>query len=239
MSVQLPLGIGLHESASFENYIPGPNQAVYTVLQKMIAGQGEKCLYLWGGLGTGKSHLLQAACHYVASQGGHPAYLPLSHVTQASSAALESLENLENLDLVCLDDIHAIAGQAEWEQSLFHLFNRLHDNKVPQIISGIAPPNILNIHLADLASRLNWGGVFGLDNLAPPDKVAALQKHAKGRGLTLSVEVATYLVRHCPDEMPALVTWLDKLDYASLAARRKLTLPFVRRLLEKEGQLLR
>ncbi|EIJ43557.1 DnaA regulatory inactivator Hda [Beggiatoa alba B18LD] len=229
MSTQLPLGIGLPESASFTNYIPGPNQAVFNILQQIIDGKWENCLYIYGDAGTGKSHLLQAACEQMARRGGRPAYLPLALFSQSTP---DILEGLDALDLVCIDDIHAIIGQPHWEEALFRLYNQLRTNGIPQIITGNTIPNKLGLHLPDLVSRLNWGGAFALQPLDDISTLQALQEHAKGRGMELSDKVAQYLVHQCPRDMKTLLKWLRQLDYESLSNRRKLTLPFVRNLVQ-------
>jgi len=234
MTQQLPLDITVRESASFANYIFGKNDAIYEILQQLISGKGENSIYLWGTSGTGKTHLLQAICQQVAQYNNTPAYISLNQLEMLTP---DILEGLETLDLVCIDDIHCIAGQTEWEQALFHLFNRLQDNHVPLIMTAHVSPKKLNLHLPDLTSRLTWGGVFQLQPLTDEEKVDALQKHASVLGLTLSAKVARYLLQHCSRDMPTLMEWLQRLDYASLSHSRKLTLPFVRQLLAQNDTL--
>lgn len=230
MTVQLPLSLALTAPPhTFANYVPGPNRTVLQAVQSVIRGQGPGFLYLSGPSGTGKTHLLQAACQEITDRGGSPAYLPLSELRQYST---EAVEDLDNMDLVCLDDIHGIAGQSHWEQAIFSLFNHLHELHVPLLISGERPPTVL--HLKDLASRLNWGGVFVLQPLLPAEQRLALQQHALDLGLDLPDTVLAHLLRHCAANMKLLIEWLEYLDQASLAAKRRLTLPFVRKLLNSD-----
>jgi len=174
---------------------------------------------------TGKTHLLQSACQAVTEHGGTPAYLPLSELRHYST---ESIEELDGLDLVCLDDIHSIAGQHEWEHAIFSLFNTLYELQTPLLISGNCLPTAL--HLKDLASRLNWGGVFILQPLLAEEQRLALQQHALELGLDLPDTVLSHLLHHSAMNMKRLVEWLEYLDQASLATKRRLTLPFVRKL---------
>lgn len=232
MTPQLPLGIGLAASASFANYVPAAeNQAIPRIVQEVACTQAATCLYLWGKQGTGKSHLLQAACQLVTEQGGLPAYLPLK---QCINHSPELLEGLEHLDLVCLDDVHAIVGFPTWERAIFHLFNCLREAHIPLLLSAHTAPKGIGFQRSDLVSRLGWGGVFMLSPLQPAELMLALQAHAKHRGLVLSPNVARYVVDHSPPDMSALLQRLDALDYASLSARRKLTIPFVRDLLQQQ-----
>ena len=220
MNVQLPLKLLLTESATFSNFYPGENIQLVNALQEGFDG----CLFYWGGTGVGKTHLLHAICHEYMNKGAKPVYLPLD------DHELDPLilEGLENYDLVCLDNIHAVAGQDNWETALFHLYNRVQENNTCLVISSTRPLASLDVKLADLLSRLGWGLVFQLLQLNDDDKQKALQQWAAIRGLEMNNEVAQYLLKHCPRDMKSLFEMLDRLDHASLAAQRKLTIPFVR-----------
>lgn len=221
---QIPLRIGLKDSATFANFFPGSNAAATHALQQ----QSEPFVYLWGAHGSGKSHLLQAACHEVSELGGSAAYLPMAELAVMSP---QLLEGMEQMSLVCIDDLETIAGSAEWEQALFHLYNRIRDGGSHLVVAGGASPSALGLHLPDLVSRLSWGPVYQLQVLEDREKADALRLRAKQRGMEMPVEVANYLLNHAPRDMHALFALLDKLDEVSLAAQRKLTIPFVRELI--------
>lgn len=228
MNTQLTLRIHFSETASFANFVPGPNHNIITTMQSFLEQPQGNSLYLWGDSGTGKSHLLQAACQYTTERGKVPVYLPLSQLKQLDT---EVLDGLDTLDLVCVDDVHSIAGITRWEEALFCLFNKLRDADVPQLISGTCIPADLTLTLPDLASRLSWGGVYHVQALSDEDKIEAVHIHAQALGLTLSKDIIIYLIQHYPRNMGSLVEGLQKLDYASLATHRKVTLPFVRHVL--------
>jgi len=221
---QLPLRIGLRDSATFANFFSGSNAAVSHALQR----QCEPFIYLWGARGSGKSHLLQAACHTVTEAGGGAAYLPLGEL---SAMPPQLLEGMEQMALVCIDDVDNIVGNAEWEQALFHLYNRMRDSGRHLVVAGLASPLALGLQLPDLVSRLSWGPVFQLQVLGDEGKAAALRLRALQRGMEMSPDVANYLLNHAPRDMHALFALLDELDVVSLAAQRKLTIPFVRELI--------
>lgn len=216
---QIPLQIKLNDAATFENYVVGDNADIVKILQAAT----EPYLYLWSTNTTGKTHLLQALCHSYGP--GQAIYLPLKELVQQRA---ELLEGLEQFALVCLDDVQYIAGYSEWELSLFHLYNRLREKGGHLCIASNAPPNQLQVKLADLVSRLNWGPVFQLQALNDQDKVKAMQLRARQRGFQLPDEVANYLLNHYPRDLHNLFTILDKLDVASLQAQRRLTIPFVK-----------
>lgn len=222
--LQLPLGIGLKDTATFDNFYPAGNELAVQALQK----SHDKMLYLWGSQGCGKSHLLQALCHATAASGQSPVYLPLRELTSLSPSLLEGLEQQA---LIAVDDIQAVAGLSQWEEGLFHLYNRVRDSGQRLVVSATSAPAGLALALPDLASRLGWGPVFQLSALTDRDKRTALQLRAHCRGLEMGDEVAEYLLRRCPRDMDSLFNLLNKLDQASLAAQRRLTIPFVSQLL--------
>lgn len=221
---QLPLGIGLKDSATFENFYPAGNELVVEALQH----GNDAMLYLWGPVGSGKSHLLQALCHAAATRGESQIYLPLRELVSLSPALLDGLEQQV---VIAIDDIQAVAGQSSWEEALFHLYNRVRDSGHRLVVSASSAPAKLELALPDLISRLGWGPVFQLATLSDKDKRGALQLRAHRRGLEMGDEVADYLLKRCPRDMDSLFNLLNKLDQASLAAKRRLTVPFVRQLL--------
>ena len=218
---QLPLRIGLRDSATFANFHPGPNAAVVHALQ----AASEPFIYLGGAFGSGRSHLLQAACHEVSEANGLAAYLPLA---ECMLMPPQMLEGMEQMALVAIDDLELLAGNREWEQALFHLYNRMRDAGHRMIAAGNAAPAALDIGLPDLLSRLGWGPVFQLQPLSDGEKSEALRMRAKQRGMELPPEVADYLLSHGSRDMHDLFALLDRLDEGSLAAQRKLTIPFVK-----------
>jgi DnaA family protein len=224
-AVQLPLNIGLRDSATFENFYSGPHASVLGILREAR----EPIVYLWGPPGGGKTHLLQAACQQCAESGGHPAYLPLAEVGSLDPGLLEGLGESP---LVCIDDVQAIAGNGAWESALFYLYNEVRAAGGRLAAAGDAAPSALHIGLADLRSRLGWGPVFHLQPLAEEERIAALQFRAARRGLDLPLEVATYLLRRAPRDAHSLFALLERLDEGSLAAQRRLTIPFVREFLD-------
>jgi DnaA-homolog protein len=220
---QLPLAVRLRDFAVFATFEPGRNGAVVAAL----AGDAPSgpSLWVWGPAGHGKSHLLQAACAANPSA----AYLPAAELLPGGP---ETLTGWEDRALVCIDDIDRLAGERDWELAAFALFNALWERGGRLVVSATAGPAELRFALPDLQSRLAWGGVFRLEPLGDEDRMAALRRRAAHRGLELPEEAARYLLRRLPRDMRALCGWLDRLDAASLAAGKRLSLPFVRSVVE-------
>jgi DnaA family protein len=171
---------------------------------------------------------LQSCCHASDPIHRSAVYLPLAELKQYGP---QLLEDFDQLDLVCIDNLEQIAGDAEWEEALFHLYNRMRANGHVLIIAANLPPAKLGIRLADLESRLNWGMVFQLQPLDDDTKVVALRARAQARGLQLSDDVIRYLMHHGSRNMAHLLVTLDKLDVASLSAQRRITVPFVKQVM--------
>jgi DnaA family protein len=226
--VQLPLGIGWTDSNSFENYFAGDNREAVAHLMQLHAALEARVVYLWGAHGVGKTHLLQASCHAAGLRDAASAFLPLALHADWSP---QILEGFEHCAVVCLDDIDAIAGNAAWEEALFHLFNRVAELGHAFVAASRKAPAQLALSLADLRSRTQSGLVLQLHALDETQSVAALQLRARRRGFELPDEVASYLLRRCARDTISLFRLLDRLDAASLAAQRKLTIPFVRDLI--------
>jgi DnaA family protein len=224
-SSQLSLSIGLRDDATFANFLPADNAYLVDALQSQIRGCGESFQYLYGGEDSGKSHLLQAVCHLADSLGLRSVYLPLEELALLSP---DLLDGMEDLDLVCIDDLHLVAGRAKWETALFHFFNRMRDAGRYLIISADASPAQLGIKLPDLSSRLAWGVTLSLQNLTDEQKSDALKLRARERGLELTDDVIKYILHRGPRTLKELFDMLSHLDQASLMAKRRLTIPFVR-----------
>ena len=225
---QLALDLQLADYARFESYFPGPNLVVAEALRQAATVPGAQVIWLWGPAGSGRSHLLQACIAAAAAINSICAWLPLG---DASSLAPQMLDGMGALNLVCIDDVDKIAGQADWEQALFILFEDLREHGARLIVAASAAPGNVEFRLRDLASRLASGPTWKLKRLSDDDQLAALQMRARWRGLELPDDTGSYLLRRVERSNAALFAMLDQLDAAALTAQRRLTIPFVREVL--------
>jgi DnaA family protein len=134
-----------------------------------------------------------------------------------------------------VDDISAIAANPSWEQAFFHYFNCLRERAARLIVADRSPPAKLPIRLADLRTRLAWGLTILLKPLSDADKLAALRLRARHLGLEISPQVGQFLLTRYPRDLPSLWGLLEQLDRATLAAKRRLTIPFLKQYLEKHA----
>ncbi len=234
--MQLPLPIHQVEDDTFDNFYAENSLLLLDSLRHNFDDVQQPFFYIWGGKSSGKSHLLKAICnHYLLNQRSS-SYIPLD---KSHYFAPTVLDNAEQLDVVCLDNLHAVAGDEEWEKAIFDLFNRIREQqglftqgqKTLLVISADCPPHHLAIALPDLRSRLTWGEVYRLNDLNDEQKRTILQRYAYQKGLELSDEVANFLLKRLDRDLHILIEKLVELDHASLQAQRKLTLPFVKEIL--------
>ncbi len=225
MAIQLPIPFEFHADQNFDTFYTGPNAEIIQALKACSKDVGEKFIVVWGNAGLGKSHLLQATCQFAHQLQQRLFYLPLKDLLEYGP---EVLDGLEQCQLICIDDIHTIAGNSAWETGFFHFFNRHRDFGHRLILSTNCTPSALPISLADLATRLAWGLTLQLQPLSDQDKQRALTLKAQTLGLNLSPRVGQFLLNHTPRDLPSLWKLLEELDHATLSAQRKLTIPFLK-----------
>lgn len=231
MAQQLPLHFEFRANHTFDDFFPGANQEIIDHLKNCVTGSGEPFIFLWGKAGQGKSHLLQACCHQAQNQNLRSFYFDLATAKQPDPSMLSGLDEC---DIVCLDNIEHIAGNPAWEQAFFCFFNQLRDQGHKLLVSASCSPQALAIQLPDLKTRLNWGLALKLKALSDDDKVAALIFKADRLGFEIAPQTGRFLVSHYDRNPQSLWALLEKLNFASLAAQRKLTVPFLKTILEKE-----
>lgn len=227
---QRPLLFESNADQTFATYFAAENEEVIAHLQASVNGKGENLLYIYGESGLGKSHLLQASCQLARQQSKNAFYLSLA---QTELAAPDILDGLENFDLLCIDALQHIAGNQAWEQALFNLFNRSRDLKRILILSSQQAPAQLNIHLADLKTRLSWGLSLKLNILNDTNRVAALAFKAHQSGFEIPEKVGQFLLTHYTRELPALWKLLEHIKHETLVQKRKLSVPFMKEILSK------
>jgi len=227
-SPQIPLQLMPRRDSRFEDFVTGPNKAVVEAIKQMPDEPGSH-VFLYGDKGSGKTHLLNALCYETRERQGRAFYLALKRLPKD---AIESLQGLEQLDLVCVDDLHVIAGDRAWEEALFHCFNRIREADGRLLVSSRKRLSALNLGLPDLASRLAWGLRLPLMPLADQEKLAVINLHSNALGFSLSEEVQHYLLKHHDRSLTALIQTVENLHQAALTNKRRVTVPLAREVLK-------
>jgi len=225
---QLPLDVGLADYARFESYFAGPNAAALHALNEASTVSARAVIWLSGATGVGKTHLLQA-CVNAANDGGYrAAYLPLGPETGLEPAIMDGMGAL---DIICVDDVDRVAGQSEWERQLFLLFEAVRAGGNRLVFSASQAPAHCRFDLPDLVSRFSSAAAFRIKSLSDDDKLKALQLRASWRGFSLPDDVASYLLKRVDRSTGHLFSLLDRLDREALVAKKKLSVAFVKSVL--------
>ena len=223
---QLALPLKLQDHAVFASFWPAGNGALVSYLNELAeTGNGPGC-WVWGAAATGKTHLLQAVCEKLDDRA---VYLPLAQIAAAGRGILDGMSSRQ---FVCLDDVHLIAGDDDWDLALFELYNQVADSGGILLATAASTPRECRFSLADLESRFSLLPTYRLAALDEPDRIKALQLRARYRGLDLPDDTANFLLNRSKRDMATLYTLLDQLDTAALAAKRRLTIPFVKETLK-------
>jgi len=175
-SPQMPLTIPWNTRFSLTNFIAGENTELIAKLRQSVLADEGQFVFLWGSQGVGKTHLLQAVCREAREQKHASMYLSLPQ--EGVTAGI--LEGLSAFRVVCLDNVHQVAGDAAWEQALFDFYNRMQDQHGVLVMAGLHRPAECGFQLADLLSRLQWGLLYPLFPPDDEDKLKVLAQYVRG-----------------------------------------------------------
>jgi DnaA family protein len=204
---QLILDFGPPPAAGFDNFVAGGNRECVAALRELPR-------LLAAGI---------APPHRFIYVWGPPG--------SGKSHLAAALASQTVAQLTVVDDCQRLG--AEDQRQLFHRFDALAQAADAALVSfGDAPPARLPV-MPELASRLSWGIVFALEPLADVDLLAAMQRAAQERGLSLGADVPGYLLTHTRRDMASLKTIIDRLDRLSLEQKRPINLPMLRALLKE------
>jgi DnaA family protein len=209
---QMLLGIAPEWIPSLENFVAGRNVELLSALRHALSSsQGERCLYIWGEAGSGKTHLLQAIVVSARSAG------------QSSICLCGAVPQVN--EVVAVDDVETL--DEDEQIALFALYNRMRESGGLLLVSGKQAPAFLKLR-DDLRTRLGWGLVYQVHALTDAEKAEALRQHAQARGFELPNEVTSYLLRHGRRDLPSLLVTLDALDERCLRLKRGASVPILK-----------
>ena len=130
--------------------------------------------------------------------------------------------------------MQCIAGLADWERRLFSIWQRALERGATLLFAARESPSQVSFGLADLKSRLASSTVFAVRELNDDEQLEALDLRARLRGFELPAETARYLQRRYPRDMRSLCEVLDTLDYAAFREQRRITVPFIKQILDQK-----
>lgn len=220
---QMTLSLDTAPATSFDSFHTDDTMAmVRDSVRAFVDGKLDDLqLFLWGEAGTGKSHLLVAACQSFSEKGFRVAYLPGDMLNHPGA-----LDGMEHCHLLCIDDLQRLDHVSE--VALFHCINRCREVETRLILASDRAPDRLGLKLNDLQTRLAWGLVFQTQALSDDALYGAFKKEIEQRSLEASDEVLGYVLRRFPRRISTLKQVVDTLDEVSLTEQRRITVPFVK-----------
>ncbi len=233
MSGQTVLPVSAADEVTLQNFAGKGNDILLGELDILVRGlRASNVLFLWGGRGFGKTHLLNACCVAARKCGRNGVYLNMqqSHLTAGDS--LFDLDVLVPETLVCIDGLDCVADSASLQQGLFAVYERVIGQGGAVLVSSSKPLKELSLSLKDLESRLSIGGIYQISELNDAEKYVALQQRAENRGFRLDNNVMAFILSHYSRDTRSLFALLDRLDNASLRSHRKITIPFIKSLIQ-------
>ncbi|WP_036115629.1 MULTISPECIES: DnaA regulatory inactivator Hda [Luteibacter] len=231
MSTQLPLALRWPRRQRFEHFHAGENAAAVDAVRAAAVDASAPWVFMAGPLGSGRTHLLIAACQAAIDVGRTAQYLPLAGLRGSRA---DAIRGMAGSDVLAIDDIDSVAGEADAEHALFDTFNRYRAEGATLLFSASGAPVSLDIALPDLRSRLGSLTQALLKPLGDMERRVVLREQAGARGIELDDVVLDWLFAHHARDLGTLLDLLDTLDRASLAAQRRVTVPFLRNLLKND-----
>ncbi|HET8669707.1 MAG TPA: chromosomal replication initiator protein DnaA, partial [Candidatus Saccharimonadales bacterium] len=213
---------GLNEKYTFDNFVVGSgNELAYAACQAVAATPGTKYnpLFLYGGVGIGKTHLIQAVGNALLSTkpGSHVVYVSSEQFLQEFVDALrykktsDFTDYYRTADLLIIDDIQFMAGKEKVQEEFFHTFNALHQANKQIIMSSDRPPREIAPLEERLRSRFAWGMSIDMQTPDLETRVAILQTKAHTQGTELPTDVAEYLATNIQTNIRELEGALNQL----------------------------
>ncbi len=239
--------ITLNKNYTFENFVVGSGNRLAYAASMAVAknpGKAYNPLYIYGGVGLGKTHLLQAIAHHILKN--FPELKIIYTTTEKfTNEVIYAIQNAQNnrklmdqfhrqyrtVDVLLIDDVQFLAGKERTQEEFFHTFNALHDAGKQVVLTSDCPPKEIATLQERLTTRFEWGLVA---DIQPPDfetRVAILKKKAELEGIRVGDDVLFYIAQHIYSNIRELEGALVRLVATASLANEEITLEFTKRAL--------
>lgn len=246
---QFPLSFRLDREATFDNFLSFDSGSLVQTLKNLVTSDNSEWIYIAGERGNGVSHLLHATIAY-AEHHGHRALCfdfrwIIETAMQAGESSIEAatrfvselFEGCENYDVLCIDHLDSMVERQSFTESLerivFYQLTRIQQKRYSKIVFGAH--NVVSeikITLPDLRSRLSLAAPFRITRYSDEQKQKIIAFRCARRGLYMPDEVSRYIVERYSRDMSTLINYVNHLDRQALANARRLTVPFVKHVLD-------
>lgn len=223
---QLPLQLNISKAAGFDDFI-GHDEVVNS-----LKNPSELPLfcYLWGAACAGKSHLLSAYMQHRQQSGESGALFSARVLVETEISDMMQ----PHWSFLMFDDVHMIAGNAHAERHFFNVFNTCRSQKIPLVVASQIAPRDSDWTLPDLRSRLQSGLTLTVSVLKGQKAMDLFKRQFKNQGIPTDEAVYKYIAGHHATDYASLDCLLQKLSALSLRDKRKITVPFVKRVMAEK-----
>ena len=241
ISAEIPAYTRLNPGYLFDHFIEGTGNRLARASALSVArnpGRSYNPLFIYGGAGLGKTHLLHAIGHVAAANNINVICTSAEEFTNEFVTALREKSTEEfrhkyrGIGMLLIDDIHFIGGKGQTEESFFHTFNELHNTNRQIVITSDCPPRSMPLLEERLRSRFEWGLIV---DIQPPDyktRVAILESKAQQKDIVITREVVDYVARQSQDNVRSLEGSLNRVIALSKLLQSSPTIEIAHRALE-------
>ena len=211
---------GLNNRYVFDNFIVGKNnELAHAACQAVAANPGHAYnpLFIYGGVGLGKTHLLQAIGHELSKKTDKILYVSCERFTNDYVQAVRNgqakgfKDHYRNVNLLLIDDIHFMAGKDGTQEEFFHTFNELHQTNKQIVISSDRPPKAIPALEKRLLSRFEWGLIADISSPDLETRIAILEAKCREKNYKLDREILTYIADNITNNIRELEGALNRL----------------------------
>jgi len=234
--------IKLNPRFNFGNFVVGPSNRMAHAASLAVAenpGKVYNPLFIYGEVGLGKTHLMQAIAHYaLKKRGAKIKYLSSEKFTNELINAIRNRstdrfrQKYRNTDMLLIDDVQFIGGKESTQEEFFHTFNALYDNHKQIVISSDRPPRVIPNLEKRLVSRFSWGLVV---DVQPPDfetRMAILRKKIESEPIKVDNEVISFIAKNINTNIRELEGALIRVIAYSLIDNRPIDIDMAKEILK-------
>ena len=220
---QIPINFSFISDKSFDNFVLGKNSIAIELLKDSAITNRANIIFIRGSHSSGKTHL----CLAINSLTNKDIF-----ILDRKNILLIDFQDILKHNFLIIDDIDFLITNNGHEENIFVLINEFILMKKSIIVTSTEKLNNINFTIPDLASRLKWDQILEIPELNDSDKIKVLQKNAYERGWNLTPKVCDYIMNHYKRDLYFLCNCIKFIDEASLSLKKKITIPFIKKIIE-------
>ena len=233
----------LNPSYTFDSFVVGPsNQMAYNASLAVSNKPGIQYnpLFIYGGTGLGKTHLLQAVGNYAIEKGNTVIYVTIEQFMNDFTFSLKnkSMEHFRNkyrkCDVLLIDDIQFLSGKEQTQEEFFHTFNELHNAKKQIVMTSDRLPSQIAGLVDRLKSRFEWGLTADVQIPGLETKIAIIEKKSELNGISLSREIINFIATTLDNSIREIEGVLIRINASASLLNQEITLQMVQGLLKDQ-----